>query len=81
MGESLARVLGRRLALARVSAALSQVALSRAAGLSVGMVSLVENGGRLPSLASQLAWTKACGTTLAQVYEGLEAELSKRGGR
>lgn len=81
MAETLKTVLGRRLALARAKAKLSQVELSRGAGFSVGMVSLVENGQRLPTTDYQVRWAKACGALLSDVYAGLEEELEKRGGR
>lgn len=81
MAETLEVVLGRRLALARAAASMSQVALARTADLSVSMVSMVENGERMPTTRLQLKWAEACGTTLADVYEGLEAELKTRGTR
>lgn len=81
MAETLETVLGRRLALARANAGLSQLALAKSAGFSVGMVSLVENGERMPSTDYQVRWVRTCRTTLSEVYEGLEAELAKRGVR
>lgn len=81
MAESLEVVLGRRLAVARTQAGLSQVALHKASGIGVAMVSMVERGQRLPTTQLQLRWAAACGTTLAEVYTGLEDELAKRRGR
>lgn len=81
MAETLEVVLGRRLALVRLDAGLSQKKLAKDADFSVGMVSLVENGERAPTTDFQLRWAKACNTTLSKLYEGLEDELAKRGGR
>lgn len=74
--SSLAELVGRALREARISRGMTQLDLERAAGLKRSHISRIENGHRLPSLATLSRLAEAIGVPLHTLF--LEFSVMQR---
>jgi transcriptional regulator with XRE-family HTH domain len=78
--DKLQRKFGRVVRRKRLAAALSQEALSAAAGLHRTYVGLLERGERMPSILVAKLLAEAFGTTMGEFLAEVEAEADESPG-
>ncbi len=72
--EAVCRVIGERVRELRLGLGLTMERLANEAGLSLGMLSKIENGQTSPSLTSLTALANAAGVPLTALFRGLDDE-------
>lgn len=72
--DEVCRVVGERVRELRLGLGLTMERLAEDAGLSIGMLSKIENGQTSPSLSSLTALANACEVPLTALFRGLDEE-------